>query len=91
MINEGMINDIIEKRKEAENLKNKIVQNEAEYKAAVQRLFSTEDGMYFYKYLYSFCAMDRYEAAGNTVKMIEDNGRRSVFIEAIAKYLDKPT
>lgn len=91
MISESQVNELLERRASKQAEKEKIIENAEEYRVAVNKIFTTPEGEIFYKYLVKFCRVYGYEGMGNTVKMVEDNGRRAVFLEAVRPFLNKET
>ncbi len=91
IVNQSVINDILEKRAQKRVQEEQIVENVEEYKAALEKIFTSEDGKIFYKYLARYCRLHTVEEGLNTVRMVEDNGKRSVFLKGIRPFLSKST
>lgn len=64
-------------------------ENEMAYKEVVNRIFSTEDGKYFAKYLLKFCNVHGTEQSRDGVALVENNAKRSVYYRLVRGYLDK--
>lgn len=91
MISESMISEFLQRRKDEEEKKQKIIENEQEYRDVVNRIFTSEDGQIFYKYMLKFCRVHTYDQTGNALNIVKDDARRAVFLEAIRAYLNKET
>lgn len=67
----------------------KFLERVEDYKTVVNRLFSTPDGLYFLNDLIDYCGINSFDKELNPAKLIEDRGKRKVFLEMIRPYLDK--
>lgn len=61
----------------------------AEYKAAVNRLFSSPDGLFFLNKLLRYSGLTSFDKTLNPAKLVEDRGRQSIWFELLRPYLDK--
>ena len=75
-----------EKKKQQEAL---LAEEVADYKEALNRLFSTPDGQYFLKKLIKYCGVNSFDNSLNPIKDVKDAERRKVYYELIHPYLDK--
>lgn len=84
----GSIEGIIEKRKERE-LQGELLKEEIEeYRKVVNALFSTPNGLYFLNKMKRACGVNSFDNKLNPAKLVEDNGRRSVWHELIRPHVD---
>ena len=60
-----------------------------EYKACINRLFSTPDGQFFLNKLLRFAGLTSFDKVLNPAKLVEDRGRQSVWFDLLRPYLDK--
>lgn len=64
------------------------VENEKEYKEAINRLFSTPDGEFLAKYLIKYSGIFVAEPSTNPLQMAENNGKKLVYLRLVRGYLD---
>lgn len=60
-----------------------------EFKACVNRLFSSPDGQYFLNKYLRFAGLTSFDKVLNPAKLVEDRGRQSVWFELLRPYLKK--
>tara|TARA_R110000782_G_scaffold250267_1_gene337517 strand:+ start:132 stop:446 length:315 start_codon:yes stop_codon:yes gene_type:complete len=60
-----------------------------DYRKAINRIFSTDDGKYFLNKMKVACGLNLFDKELNPAKLIEDRGRRGVWFDLIRPYLDK--
>jgi len=90
MINEHSIVDAMAKRESDRQKQQEIViENIEEYKVALNRIFSMNEGKLLAKYLLRFCMVFNDDAQLNPAKLIEDKGKRAVWLKMVRPYLDR--
>lgn len=82
---ERLIQQQAEKRKQQDI----VIEREKEWKDVVNRLFSTDDGRYFAKYLLKDMRLFTADEHVNPAQEIEDRGRRRFYLKYIRPYLDR--
>lgn len=87
----SVINKLLEYRQKSEDVKATILENEAEWKKVINRMFATEDGQFFAKYMLRYLGIFNIDNSNNQIKLIEDNGKRKFYLELIRPYLDAKT
>lgn len=87
--NGGSIDDILRKREQRKHDEAILKEEIEQYTNAVNRLFSSEDGKFFLKKLVMYCGVNSFDKQLNPAKLIEDSGKRKVFLELIRPFLDK--
>lgn len=73
---------------EKEQAQQKHIEDEAQYKDAINRLLSTSDGRYFARVLLKYTGMFSFDESRNQIQMVERNALRRMYIELVRKYLD---
>lgn len=91
LVRPSMIDELLKRRKEHDEVLEAIKQHEEEYREAVNIVMNTQAGRIFHKYLKLICRADSYDVSGNGYKLIEDNGRRRVYFECIRPFMEKET
>lgn len=90
MINEHSIVDAMAKREEERQKQQEVViENIEEYRVALNRIFSMNEGKLLAKYLLRFCMVFNDDAQLNPAKLIEDKGKRAVYLKMIRPFLDR--
>lgn len=83
------IEDILARREKAKE-KETITQEEmAEYAEVVNKLFSTPEGKYFLNKMIKYCGIYSFDNRVDAVTLIEEKGRRGVYLSMIRPYLDQ--
>lgn len=62
-----------------------VIEREQDFKDALNRIFSSSDGQFVAKYLIKYCKVFGTSTQHN---MMEDQGKRKVYLELIRPYLD---
>lgn len=83
------LNRMMERKKKHDLNKARYLERLEEYKVVVNRLFSTPDGKYFLNDLIDYCGIHSFDQQLNPAKLVEDAGKRKVFLEMIRPHLDK--
>lgn len=79
--------DEIESRKE---LKESMTKEQLDaFVRSINGIFSTEFGIHFGKLLIKYCRVFSPDNTANPQQMLEDAGKRKVYLEFIRPYLDK--
>lgn len=60
-----------------------------ELKLCMNRLFGTPDGKHFLNCMIGYCGINLFDKEINPAKLIEDKGKRQVWLEFIRPHLDK--
>lgn len=82
------IADIIKKREESANQKEILVENEKEYRLAVNRVYSTNEGKLLAKIMLRHNGMFKDENQLNPAGLIEEKGKRSYYLRYVRPYLE---
>jgi len=82
------IDEILRRRAEKEKAKEVMKEEMQQHADILNRLAATEDGMYLLKMLKKNCGVNSFDKNANAAKLLEDNGRRSVYLGLIHPYLD---
>lgn len=81
----------LERLKEAQRKKESfealMIENKELHKNCVQKIADTEEGRIFFQNLFHACGVRAITPCNNPQQMLEDNGKRRVYIEAIFPYL----
>jgi hypothetical protein len=89
------IDDIVKKLSDREENRKKqeevIIERADEWKETINRLLSTEDGKLLAKYLIKFCRVFTPDNSSNQIELVENNGKRKVYLELIRPYLFNQT
>lgn len=86
MLDGSFIEQIEARRKESEENKERAKALEAEYKIALNSCFSSAAGRIVLKRLVKFSGIF---SLAHSDHLLEDRGRKSVYLQAIRPYLDK--
>jgi len=90
MLDSNSIVDVMARRQEEREKANEIVIERIEdYKAALNNIFSSADGKYFAQYLLKFCGIFNDDIQLNPAKLVEDKGKKSVYLKMIRPYLER--
>ena len=84
----GVYNRILEQRRVREEARSQVVEHEQEWAKAANRLFSTEDGQLFIKYLLRFSNIFTVDNSLAPATLIENNGKRAIYLKLIRPYLN---
>lgn len=79
--------DEIEQRKKDND--KRIKEEQELFVKSLEKVFSTDFGVVFGKYLIKYCQVFTPEDTANPQKMIENAGKRKVYLELIRPYLSK--
>lgn len=82
------IDKMLADRAKREKAKALIDEEVVEYKRALNRLFSSRDGRFFLKKLIRYCGIYSFDKTLNPAKLIENDGKRKVYLEMIRPYLE---
>lgn len=66
-----------------------MIEQVEEWKTVLNRLFSSPDGQYFLKGLIKYSKIHSFDNPTNPAKLVEDEGKRKVYLELIRPFLDK--
>lgn len=86
-----MQNRIDDYKEQQKNAIAKIAENVAEWQRCVNVVFSSPEGQYFAKYLIKYINIHGWGDCKNPNQLLEDNGKRRVYLELIRPYLDETT
>jgi hypothetical protein len=79
-------------KKEREARREAVTAEEVEeYKRCLEIVFNSPAGLYFAVKLLKYCGIYTYDQNLNPAKMVEDAGKRRVYLELIRPYLSKET
>lgn len=88
MINENsIIDELARRQQEREKSEQVVIENIEEYKLALNRIFSMNEGKLMAKYLLRFIGLNQDRDDINPAKLIEDKGKKSVYLRMIRPYL----
>lgn len=81
--------DRIAKERLEKNQREFLLKEEVEeYTMVVNSLFASEHGKYFLNKLIRYCGINSFDNELNPAKLIEDAGKRKVYLEIIRPFLD---
>ena len=66
-------------------------ESEEDYKNALNGMAATPNGQFVLKQLIRYCGVFAHDDVLNPAKLVEDRGKRSVYLKLIRPYLDKQT
>lgn len=90
MFNEHSVVDALAKKQaERDKQQEVVIENIEEYKIALNRIFSMNEGKLFAKYLLRFCMVFNDDTQLNPAKLIEDKGKRAVYLKMVRPFIDK--
>lgn len=78
---------LLEDRETKQQQKEQVIENIEEWQKAANRLFTSDDGKLFAKYLIRFCQVFEVDNSANPAKLLEDNGKKKVYLNLIRPYL----
>lgn len=84
---ESAVERMLKRREEEQKQREIIIENEAEWKDAANSLFASPNGKLLAKYLLRYCNVFSIDSTSNNVMMIENNGKRKVYLELIRPFL----
>lgn len=85
------LDKILERKAEQERKEAIIAEEVADYKAVLERICSSPDGQFIMKKLIRYCGVFSFDHKIDGGKLVEDAGKRKVFLELFYPYLSKPT
>lgn len=85
----SVVDNLLAKHAEAHKQAEIVIENEKDYRAAVNRIFSRNDGKLLIKYLLKFSGIYNDSPQINPAQLIEDKGKRAYYLKMIRPYLDK--
>lgn len=89
LLNPNTIAKIMAEKDEATRKKAILDEEVKEYSDSINRLFETRDGQFFLKKLIRYTGVFSFDSKIDGAKLVEDAGKRKVFLELILPYLDK--
>ena len=85
-------NDSIDKikknREKSASDRLKLKEEEEQYALSINRLFSSEDGLFFLNKMKRACGINLFDNELNPAKLVEDRGRASVWHKLIRDHID---
>lgn len=88
-LSHSSIDAINERKGEREAQELAIKAASEELKVCMNRLFDTSDGKHFLNCMIGYCGINLFDKEINPAKLIEDKGKRQVWLEFIRPHLDK--
>lgn len=85
---DSIVDELARRQQEREKSEQVVIENQEEYKLALNRIFSMNEGKLMAKYLLKFCAIFSDDLQLNPAKLIEDKGKKSVYLRMIRPYLE---
>lgn len=85
----SVVQKLLEKGLEKNKREEIVIDRIDDYKAALDRIFDSPDGQYFAKYLLRFIGLYADPSALNPAGLIEDKGKRAVYLKMIRPYLSR--
>lgn len=82
------VDKLLSQRAEKTRQQEVVIENMEEWQEVLNRIFTSDDGKLFAKYLLRHCGIFNKEDSTNHIKMIENIGKRNVYLELIRPYLD---
>ena len=83
----SIIEKIAAAREEQERFKEIIGEKREEYKQALNGMAATPNGQYVLKILINYCGIFGFQNKLDPAKLVEENGMRRVYLEAIRPFL----
>ena len=83
----SIIEKILNERAQKDKFEDILKENAEEYKKCVNGIASTPNGQYVLKILRNACGMDSYQRKLDPAGLIEENGKRSIWIEMFHNHL----
>lgn len=83
----GIVEKILNDRAERERFKEIAGEKYEEYKQALNGMAATPNGQYFLQFLTRYCGVFAYQSKLDPARMVEENGMRRVYLEAIRPHL----
>lgn len=85
------VEKMLEKKKAKEHQRALLAEEIEEYKACLDRLFSSPDGKYFIKKLIRYVGLFSFDTKIDAGKLVEDAAKKKVYLELIRPYLSATT
>lgn len=86
---ESILDRMVRDREELDRIEAVLKEEEADYRAALNRLASSPDGQYFFNKMIRYCGINTFDKVLNPAKLVENEGKRKVFLELVRPYLNK--
>lgn len=86
---ESVIDQFIQRKQSQENQAAILKEEIEEYKRVLNIVFSSPAGKEFGKYLLRYCGIFTFDKVLNPAKLVEDRGKRAVYLDLIRPYLEK--
>lgn len=83
----SVIERLVKDRKDKAHNREKVIENIEEWKKAINRICGTHDGQLLIKYMIRHNGLYNVDNSINHAKMIEDNGKKKVYLELIRPFL----
>ncbi len=83
------IGKLLESKQNQEHQQALLAEEIEQYRLSLNRIFSSPDGKLFLKKIVKYCGINTFDTQLNPAKLIEDAGKRKVYLELIRPYLDK--
>lgn len=87
----SIVQKLLNERQEVERFKDIAGEKYEEYKTALNGMAATPNGQYFLKFLTRYCGVFAFQSKLDPAKMVEENGMRRVYLEAIRPHLTHET
>jgi len=84
----SVVEKLLAKHIEGEKQQEVVIERIEEYKLAVNRIASMNEGKLLFKYMLKFNSLFADDAQLNPAKLIEDKGKRAYYLKLIRPYLD---
>lgn len=86
---ESVLDKMMREQMNRDQVKDILKEREADYKASLNRLASSPDGQLFFNTMIRYCGINTFDKVLNPAKLVEDAGKRKVFLELVRPYLEK--
>ena len=85
----SIVDELAKRQAEREKGQEIVIERMDEYKEALNRIFSMSEGKLLAKYLIKYCGIFNVDSQLNPAKLVEENGKKSVYLKMIRPYLEK--
>lgn len=84
----SVVDDLINNQEKLKKIQETALENEKKFRGAINTITDTPEGMYFFKCLVKFVGLYHDNPSLDSAKLIEDKGRKSVYLRLIRPYLN---
>jgi len=84
---DSKVMDLLKKMQREKDQQEVIVENQEDYKRALNRIAKSKDGQHVIKLLMKFCGVYSVSNHNDVIRMAEERARRSVYLAMIRPYL----